>query len=233
MLYNPRTVALVCELFHPPMQPDPAPIQRVHNTLFQGGQPPYSSFTVTPAGAVLSNPVSQPGASSFAAFLPDRFQFREELSSLTHDDFAARVKQVAREVSAARSMQVFTAQHVTLRTLVNPRFSKDSRRFIKHSVMGLDDETDVFGREPVLYGLRFVFPATPEHPGSHTLKVESFLNDPRSLFLENVSGYGPILVDGGLDQIEQNILASYRFVTEQTMRFIAGFDAPPSEPPDA
>src|SRR5258705_11180658 len=83
MLYNPRTIALVCELYHPPMSPDPAPIQRVHNQMFQSGDPAYSCFAVTPMGAVLSNPVAQPGASSQAAFLADRFQFREELSSLT------------------------------------------------------------------------------------------------------------------------------------------------------
>ena len=71
--------------------------------------------------------VNQPGASSMVAFLPDRFQFREELSSLTYDDFAARVRVVAAQVSAARGVQIFTSQHVTLRTLVNPRAFKDSR----------------------------------------------------------------------------------------------------------
>src|SRR5690349_3713883 len=81
LLYTPRTIALVCELVHPAMTPDPLPIQRVHNQLYQTGDPPYQSFAVTGAGAVLSNPVSTPGASSLAAFLPDRFQFREELSS--------------------------------------------------------------------------------------------------------------------------------------------------------
>ena len=49
MIYTPRTIALVCELFHPPQQPDPAPIQRFHNAMFQSGDPLYSSFSVTPA----------------------------------------------------------------------------------------------------------------------------------------------------------------------------------------
>src|SRR6185295_3770128 len=124
MSYNPRTVALVAELLHPPMPPDPALVQRVHNRMYEAGQPAYSSFSVTPTGAVLSNPVGQPGASSYAAFLPDRFQFREELSSLTHDGFAQRVKQIAGQVCEARSIQVFTAQQVTVRTLVNPRSFK-------------------------------------------------------------------------------------------------------------
>ena len=50
-MYNPRTIALICELGHPPLNPDPAPVQRVHNEMFQSGDPPYSSFSVTPQGA--------------------------------------------------------------------------------------------------------------------------------------------------------------------------------------
>jgi hypothetical protein len=228
MLYTPRTVALICELYHPPMQPDPSPIQRVHNALYQTGVPPYASFSVTPAGAILSNPVSVPGGTSFAAFLPDRFQFREELSALTTDDFAARVRHVAEEVSRARGMSIFTSQHVTLRTLVNPRSYKDSRAYLKHGMFGLDDETEAFGREPQLYGIRLVFPATAEDSANHALRIESFSNDPRSLFIENVTSHGPIVIEGeaGFSKIEDNILAAYRFVTEQTMRFVGCFDTP-------
>lgn len=237
MLYTPRTIALVCEIFHPPMMPDPAPIQRVHNQHYESGDPPYASFAVTGAGAVLSNPVHHPGASSLAAFLPDRFQFREELSGLTYDDFAARVRRVTQQVSAARGVHLFTSQQVTLRTLVNPRAYRDSREYLKHGMFGFDDETEVFGREPQLFGIRMVFPEVPGEPGSHNLRIESFHNDPRSIFIENISTYGPILPGGGpgqngLEQVETNILASYRFVTEQTMRFIGGFDTLGPEPED-
>ena len=118
MLYNPRTIALICELFHPPMNPDPGPIQRVHNQMFQSGDPAYSCFAITPMGAVLSNPVAQPGASSQVAFMPDRFQFREELSSLTTDGFAQRVKSIASQVSELRGIQVFKIGRASCRERV-------------------------------------------------------------------------------------------------------------------
>jgi hypothetical protein len=232
LLYTPRTIALVCELVHPAMTPDPVPIQRVHNQLYQTGDPPYQSFAVTQAGAVLSNPVQSPGASSLAAFYPDRFQFREELSSLTYDDFATRVRTVSTQVSAARGVQIFTSQHVTMRTLVNPRSYHDSRQYLKHGMFGFDDETDVFGREPALLGIRLVFPPAEGRTGTHALRIESFSNDSRSLFLEIVSSYGPVVVEGGLAEVEANIHATYRFVTEQAMRFIGGFDTAGVEPHD-
>ncbi len=233
MLYTPRTIALVSELFHPPMVPDPAQIQRVHNQLYREGDPPYSSFAVTNGGAVLSNPVQIPGATSLAAFLPDRFQFREELSSLTHEDFAARVRKVAVQAGAVRGVQAFTAQQVTLRTLVNPRSYRDSREYLKHGMFGFDDEMEVFGREPALLGIRLVFPSTPGHPESHALRIESLSSDARSLFIEIVSSYGGIATHNNLAEVEANILASYRFVTEQTMRFIGGFDTPGVEPDES
>jgi hypothetical protein len=225
MLYTPRTIALLCELFHPPQQLDPAPIQKIHNRMFEGGDPTYSSFAVAPYGAVLTNPVHQPGASSLAAFLADRFQFREELSSLTHDGFAARVREVARQACELRGIQVFTAQQVTVRTLVNPRQFKDSRSFLKQGMFGFDDETEIFGREPQLFGIRLVFPPQSGQTGAFALRVESFNNDPRSIYIENQATFGPVLVENGLATIEQNILDTYRFVVENTVRFVARFDA--------
>jgi hypothetical protein len=222
--YAPRTISLICELLHPPVPSDPAAIQRVHDQLFRGGSPPYSSFLVSPGGAMLSNPVATPGANSFAAFRPDRFQFCEELSSVTHDEFAARVRAVSETVVAQRGLALFTAQQVTLRTLVNPRAFQDSREYLRNAMFGFGDETDVFGSDPALLGVRFVFPATPDRPGSHNLRIESWANDPRSLFLEIVSTFGPVRADGALVQVEQNIHAAYRFLTEPAMRFVAGFD---------
>ena len=226
MLYTPRTIALISELFHPPLTPDPTPIQKIHNRMFQAGDPAYSSFAVTPHGAVLSNPVHQPGASSFAGFLADRFQFREELSSLTYDGFALRVGDVAKQVCELRGIQVFTAHQVTIRTLINPRHFKDSRVFLKQGMFGFDDETKSFAREPHLYGIRLVFPQRPGQPGQFSLRVESCSNDPRSLYIENQASFGPVLVENGLASIEENILDAYKFVVDNTVKFIACFDAP-------
>jgi hypothetical protein len=120
-----------------------------------------------------------------------------------------------------------------MRTLVNPRSYHDSRQYLKHGMFGFDDETEVFGREPALLGIRLVFPPAEGRPGTHALRIESFSNDPRSLFLEIVSSYGPVVVEGGLPEVEANIHATYRFVTEQTMRFIGGFDTAGIDPHDA
>ena len=224
MAYAPRTIAFVTELIHPPMRPDPAVIQRVHNELFQEPDPDYKSFAVTPGGAVLSNPVTRPGAVSSASFLADRFQFREELGSMTVDEFAALVRRISERVVHLAGIQVFTAQQVTIHTLINPRHYGDAREFLKQGMFGFGQETGDFGREPQLFGLRLVFPPSEEEPNAHGLRIESFNDDVRSVFVENQASYPPTLVARGLDSLEGNVLGAYAFLVERALTFVGRFD---------
>lgn len=225
MDYPTRTIALLCELYHPPRPPDPRPVQKLHNQMFESGAPAYSSFTVTPTGPVLSNPVAQPGASSQVAFLPDRFQFREELGSLTCEAFGKRVLEIVEAVASLREVQIFTGQQVTIRSLINPRNFRDARTFLKQGMFGFTQQTEALGREPQLYGLRLVFPPDGQEPNAYALRIESYNNDPRSLFLENQGTFGPVMIARGVESLEERILATYRFVQEHALPFVARFDA--------
>lgn len=221
----PRTIAYGCELLHLPQVPEPGAIQRVHNRMFESGEPLYRNFSVTAEGVTLSNPTPQPQAVSSVAFLRDRFHFREELTGLTTEDFIRRVSEAGSEVAAVRGLQIFTAQVVTIRTLVNPRHFKDSREFLKAGVFGFGAEMADFGRDAQLYGLRLVFPPSEENPSAFTLRVESFAGDSRSLFLENQGTFGPTVVTRGLEPIQGNVQATYDFLVQRVLRFLAHFDA--------
>jgi hypothetical protein len=224
MKYPLRTIALQCDLFHPPMEPGPIHVQRVHNELFQTPDPAYKSFNFSPTGAVLSNPVSRPGEVSTAAFLTDRFQFREELTSLTVDEFAQRVQTISARVAELVPVQVFTAQQVTVRTLVNPRHFKDSRAYLRDGMFGFAEQVESFGRTAELYGLRLVFPPPAEEPNAHALRIESFSSDARSLFLENQASFAPILVARGLEILSENVATAYAFLVDRSLSFVGRFD---------
>lgn len=222
--YTPRTIALLCELLHPPTRPDPAGIQRIHNQMFEGGSPLYGSFNVTPLGPVLSNVSTRPGAVSQVAFLADRFQFREELSSLTTAEFAERVVHVAAMAAEQQKISLITAQQVTLRTLVNPRHYRDSVALLQEGVFRMDEEVEVFGRDPRMWGLRLIFPAVPDAPNAYALRIESYTADPRSLFLENQGTFGPQQVQLGLEGVAENIEATYGFLVDRALPFVGRFD---------
>ncbi|MFT5283875.1 MAG: hypothetical protein ACI8TQ_000025 [Planctomycetota bacterium] len=225
MKYTPRTIAFLCDLLHPPIAPDPRAIQRLHNIQFEKGDPAYNSYNVTHEGALLSNPVSAPGANSSVAFLADRIRFREELSGLTVETFSERVRTICEAVITMIPIQIFTAQQVTVRTLINPRHFPDSREFIKTGMFGFDNQMGAFAREPQLYGMRMVFPPSPQDPNAHALRIESFHSDPRSLFVENQASFGPTILQNGLSPIQENVNVAYRFVVDRSLNFLAQFDA--------
>lgn len=224
MNYTPRTIALLSEILHPPLPSDPSSVQKVHNQMFEGGAPDYSSFAVVPNGAILSNPGTRPGEVSQVSFLPDRIQFREELGTQTHESFATRIQRITASICGIRGITRLTAQSVVVRTLVNPRTYKDSRNYLKNGMFGFGDRVDVFGSAPQLYGLRMVFPPTQDEQAAYALRIESFNNDVRSLYIESQGTFGSVDVTNGLDSLASNVEDTYRFVVERGLPFVASFD---------
>ena len=235
MNYQPRTIAFLSELVHPPRPPDPRPVQKLHDRMFDGRmfdgrmfdgrQPAYASFSVTPAGPLLSNPPSRPGATSQVAFLADRIQFREEGGVATAESFAQRVVEVLQEAAPLRGIEVLTGHRVTMRSLINPRHFTDSRRFLKEAVFGFGEEVEVLGRAPQLYGLRLVFPPAEDEPAAFALRIESYRADARSLFVEVQGTFGPLLVADGLEPLGEHVHGAYRFLRRRVLPFVARFDA--------
>jgi len=242
MDYEPHTIALVAELLHPPIANDPRPVQRLHNEMFEGGQPAYAGFQVTQLGPVLSNPVVTPGAVSQVAFLVDRVQFREERSNLTHEVFAERVRAIVARSAELRQVPVYMAQTVVVRSLVNPRTSNDTRVFLRDRMLGLTAACEGLGQPIELVGLRLgLGPGEPSTPlsgppvpsPSYALRIESWQQDPRSLFLELAGNFGAVGLGQGQVEpylapafapVEENILATYRYMEERVLPFIRRFD---------
>ncbi len=231
MHYTPRTIAFHTDLVHPPAAVDASPIQRVHNRLFASSEPVYHNFHVTPQGAVLANQAAGPGRSSQVAFLNDRVRFVEEGTGLTIEEFAARVTRIIGLVGEERPYPLFAAQQVTIRTLVNPRQYPGGLEFLKDGLLGLGGPTEEFGREPGALGLRLAFGMQPDRPQAFQVRIESLPADPRSLLLENQGTFGPIAPPNqGLEPLEQNILATYAFTTNELLRFLARFETPADDP---
>ena len=224
MTYPTRTIALLCELLHPPVAPDPRPIQRLHNEMFEGGQPAYAGFQVSQVGPVLSNPVATPGGVSQVAFLADRVQFREERGTLTHETFAAQVKEIAERAAPLRGVPVYSAQQIVLRSLVNPRTATDTRSFLRERVFRFGSEIDALGRSAQLFGLRLGFGPDGDEENAFGLRIESYNPDPRSLYIEVQGSFGPAVPTRGLEVLEENVLRTYEFLVEKVLPFLGHFD---------
>jgi hypothetical protein len=234
MTYEPRTIALHCDLHHSPMAPDPNPVQRLHNEMFQTGAPPYSSFAVTPMGPVLSNPAPAPNRVSQVLFLADQLQFRDEFSGQGYENFADRVQTIAGNYAEARGFANYLGQKVTLRALVTPQNFRDARQYLDQSMFrfrgpfGQDTSAIAqhFDTPADLYGLRLAFPGKGPTPASIGLRIESYSADARSLFVEVQGAFGPRDSDQGPVDAGSRVHELYAFLESHTLPFIQHFDKP-------
>lgn len=222
--YPTRTIAYICELYHPPRPPSAEAIQSLHNRYFSAGNSPYSSFAVTPIGPVLTNPGTRPGALSQVVFLADRMQFREELGALTCEAFGERVHRIAADVCALGGIDAIAGQQVTIRTLVNPRKFENAAEYMRDGLFGFGEMVDVFEAEPQIYGMRMVFPPLEDRPAAHALRIENYAQDPRTLYLENQSTFGQLQVADGLGAVETRVAETYEFLVERSLNFVQAFD---------
>jgi hypothetical protein len=207
------------------MQPDPAPIQKIHNRMFQAATRPIE-LQRDAAGRGALEPVHQPGASSKAFFLADRFQFREELSSLTHDGFAracATWRSRCASCAASRSSWPTTSRS---RTLINPRHFKDSRAYLKQGMFGFDDELKHLRARAAALRIRLDFPQQPGQPGGTRCASSPAATTALALHREPSLLRATAGRERPGDDRRRNLLEAYRFVVDNTVRFIACFDAP-------
>ncbi len=234
MTYEPRTIALHCDLHHAPMAPDPNPVQQLHNQMFQSGAPAYSSFAVTPVGPVLSNPAPVPNRVSQVLFLADQLQFRDEFAGQGHENFADRVQNVAGNYAEARGFSNYLGQKVTVRALVTPQNFRDARHYLDQSMFrfqgpfGQDTSaiTQHFDQPADLYGLRLAFPGEGPAQSNIGLRIESYSADARSLFVEVQGAFAPQEADQGPLNFGDRVHELYTFLENHTLPFIQHFDKP-------
>jgi hypothetical protein len=232
--YPIRTIAFLCEIIHPPVELQAKAVQELHGDLFEDAQFSYQNFNLGPDGIHLANQPEQPGQASSVSFLPDRLQFREEMRGLTMEEFGDRVTEVVRRSAEKLGFPLVTAQQYVLRSLFNPRHHQDTRAFLAQGVCQLrEEQLGLFGRPMGLYGVKMVFPQTPDGEDSlFNLRVESYSDDPRSIFVENVGTFTHCPIPGGLHRIGENLERTYHFIAEKVTRFVETFDRPDTREDD-
>jgi hypothetical protein len=227
--YDPRTLALLAEVLHAPVQHDARKLQGLHAALFQAPSLHYVNFALVPGGAALSNPVLQPGQVSAVTFLADRFQVREELGSGTPEEFARRLEGLARLASEQLGLTRYLAQQVVFRSLVQPRHFTDAREYLAHGMWSIPRERlALIGRPAQLLGYRAVYPQTPSDPSLYQLRVESFQNDPRSLFIELGATFAAAQAEFAPSptELRANVEKAHGFLHKRVLPFLEQFDQP-------
>ncbi len=225
MSYDPRTIAFLAEVLFPPVQLATDVVQGIHNTLFQKPELSYQSFQVAQDGIHLTNLPDNPGAVSSVTFLPDRLIIREELRGTTLEDFATRLVNVAGISLETLHIPVSVAQQFVIRSLVTPRYITDSREFLSQRLMGGSMDTwNKLGRPFDSLGIRYTFPQHEDRQELFNVRVETWNQDPRSIWIENVGSFTQALQAADVPQMSTLLTKTYRFLTGPVCDFIHDFD---------
>ena len=225
MSYEPRTIAYMAELIHQPMQLASDKVQTIHNSLFREAAVSYQNFQVAADGIHLSNIAQQPGSVSSVSFAPDRIVLREELRATTLEDFATRVVNVANISFRTLGVEASLAQQFVVRSLVTPRCEQDSREFMARRVFGASEEKwSAFQRPMQTVGMSLMFPQTDTDNEVFRVRVETWNQDPRSLWIENVGSFTQPVPAERLPDLSNLLHSTYGFVTGPVIEFLSQFD---------
>jgi len=228
MSYALRSIAFIAELIHPPVKHEPRGLQKLHSALFDSAECSYKDFRVVPGGAQFSNASGGglPGTPvSVANLLADRIQVREEQTGVSKEDFEARVGALAENALSVLPMQLFMVQQFAVRSVINPFTTNDARGFMLQTVFGYDESLlAAFPAPPSLAGLRFTFPPQGEAQAVFNIRLESYSQDNRSLFIENVGTFGRPVTAAALPELSARFGATYDFLQDHVIDFVSQFD---------
>ncbi|MCR9247748.1 MAG: hypothetical protein NXI31_22195 [bacterium] len=225
MTYDPRTIAFCAELLYPPQQLRTDLAQSVHNALYQQPELAYQNFQVAPDGIHLSNLPQAPGQISTATFAPDRLILREELRATTVEAFATRLVNVTTTAFQKLGIQATVAQQIIVRSLIAPRHFRDGAEFLRQRLLAPEPAAwESLARPLQSVGTRFVFP--PHEGGQETyhVRVESWPQDPRSVWIENTGSFAAPTQVAEVPRLADNLYATYRFLTGPICDFLSGLD---------
>ncbi|HLU39547.1 MAG TPA: hypothetical protein VK081_09185, partial [Planctomycetota bacterium] len=162
---------------------------------------------------------------SSVTFLPDRIVLREELRGTTVEDFATRVVNVASVGFQMLNIPMTLAQQFVVRSLVTPRHVESSTHLLAQRMLSNGEQAlAVFGRPVQSVGMRFTFPQVPGQQEMFSLRMETWTQDPRSLWIENTGCFATPTATDNLPVLGNYLYSTYRFLTQKACAFLEAFD---------
>ncbi len=214
-----RTIARNIDFLHIPVQHNPEQLRDLYVEVSKSCG--YDNFIRVGTGARLET-VLENGGSSRLTFSNDRISFQEEHNNISLESQVRRVEEVIKVVTAKLGIPIYVCRNITLRAVAAA--PTHSSQFITDNLFQVDgDEMDPFGRSGRIVGFRMHFPPTDPKDGLHQIRMESYLRDPRSLFLEDIGTFKLPMQPGEVKRIRELLVEVDNFVHERMCKFLNQF----------
>lgn len=190
----------------------------------------YENFIRTSAGARLEQHQSESGGISHLTFAGDRLQFTEDHLGTSIDQFGMKVSAVLKATMPLLQIPVILVQQATIRVIATPNSFKTAAEFLARSIFRIrEEDLQLLGRPTSVFGFRLVFPPTREHPAAYNVRIESYLRDPRSVYIENIGTFKTPIQLQSLEKVEENLTATSRHISDHVVPFLSRYDKKDSQ----
>jgi hypothetical protein len=231
VLSEPRTISLLCEIVHIPIAHTLDPLREIYNRVCSTCG--YENFIRTASGARLERPGPDATGFSHLTFSSDRIQFTDDHMGISVEQFAQKVSAALQEAISTLRLPVILAQQTTVRVTTTPNSSRSAEEFLGRRIFRVDpSDLASFARPASMFGFRMMFPQKSDHLNAFNARIESYLRDPQSVYIENVGSFKQPIQCGhpqAMALVERNILETAEFLVEKLLPFLSTYDRRDSE----
>lgn len=231
MQLEDRPIHFSVELIHPPAIHPRHALQKFYYDLSQT-KAAYDNTDFSQAKQARFFTRRGAKAQSIVVFLQDRVVIVEEWVDISLSTYLDKVQELGKRVLGDLGVPRIVAEAVTLRTTFALTNCADARVFLLERVCQQADRIlPHFQRPLATGGLRFVFPETPEHPGTLHVLIESYRHSQNEVFVEVKGVFGNLAITAeNIAQVSDHVQTCRRFVTNHIFPFLNQYDVPQANP---
>jgi len=166
---------------------------------------------------------------SSCLFLADRILIQEDWTDITLESFSQKIREISDRGFRLLKLGFILIQTCTVRSLFVPNHFADARVFLAEKTCGIGDKIMPYFKRPAhMFGMRLVFPPLKDVSHSFDVRIESFNQDPRKVFVETIGTFHLIqpITPANVDVALVNMSTTYGFCTNDVKNFLNQFDQP-------
>ena len=173
-------------------------------------------------------PPGESGESIRVALAKDAVSVSFDPTSKSADYATEQLTAILKEIASVLPIPVFVHQTHIIRKTVSMQGGKDARQFLTEKLLCVGREGVPGWTRPIgAVGVRFVF--TPQQMNDLTnfdLKIESYMQDPGKIFVENAATFLVPLPAGQWDQLKASLKEANKFLDDYAMSLLGGANNP-------
>lgn len=217
-----RLLAVVAELLMIPAEIDEKKCRGIFDKISDSHA--MGSYVAMPDGGIQMVSKKQKPNLTRYIIMKDRLVLSYEFCENSMNYYQNLMSDFISIFSKETGQAVFPVQSITVRKLVNMNGIADSRDYLLKKVYSLKEENlQKFGRPLHLFGAHIVFPPVTEDQSTFDVKIETLLEDYKTLMIENKAVYPqPVDARKGAD-LGPVIKKTDDFISNNLMGFITQF----------